>query len=135
MRANKKASTASEADSGESSTGSLAFFDHAMLSWKTSAHSLFEDCNEYSETLLGAGMMRNGHIYRRLPLVQFTDVPGFSLLPTPLATDWKGGSRQRENCKSQFRHWVTLVTGLSYPHPSAVEALMGFPPEWTEFEC
>lgn len=120
---------------GESSIGSLAYYDRSTHSWKTSERSLFEDCNESLETLLNAGLMRNGRLYPRVPLARHINVSGFSYLPTPLASDWKGGSRVRENCKSQFRHWVTLVTGLPYPNPSAVEAFLGFPTGWTDLNC
>jgi len=120
--------------SGQSSPESLASFDHTTQSWKTSVLSLFEDSDASLETFANSGLMRNGQCFRRRPLVQHTDATGFSLLPTPLATDWKGGTRQRDLVKSQLRHWITCVTGLRYPNPLAYEAMMGFPASWTELE-
>lgn len=110
-----------------------SFVQNASLS-KTSVDSQETDSSEFSETCMKSGMTRNVRFSARRPLVQHTDVPGYLYLPTPLATDWKGGSRQKRLVKSQLRHWITCTTGLSYPHPSAYEALMGFPISWTELD-
>lgn len=81
-----------------------------------------------------AGLMLNGKIYQRHSLARHINVSGYSYLPTCLATDYKGGSRQRKNVKSQLRHWITVTTGLPYPNPLAYEAMMGFPARWTELD-
>ena len=101
---------------------------------KTSEHCEAEASMSSSKILPKHGMMRNGQVSARHPLVPFINVKGCSLLPTPNATDWKGGSHQRKNIKSQLRHLITCLTGLPYPNPSAYEPLMGFPTGWTELE-
>jgi hypothetical protein len=41
------------------------------------------------------GMMQNGKLYERVMSVHHTKEPGYSLLPTPAARDYKGpGTRQ-----------------------------------------
>lgn len=124
----------SDQDSGLKCSESQESFVQVASSSKTSVVSQETDLSEFSATYIKSGMTRNGQFSARLPLVQHTDVPGYLYLPTPLATDWKGGSRQKRLVKSQLRHWITCTTGLSYPHPSAYEALMGFPISWTELD-
>jgi hypothetical protein len=80
----KKESTGNEADSGLSLPESLANYDRATSSWKTSQRSLFEEWAEFSATWPQSGMMLNGTCYRRPPLVHGISDAGFSLLPLNL---------------------------------------------------
>lgn len=94
-------------------------------------NSLIEDWIACSPTLPDSGSMRNGQLFARPkwgPGIGESECP---FVPTPTATDYKGGMVDPSRV-SQFRHWVTTLTGLPYPHPSAVEGLMGFPIGWTE---
>lgn len=82
--------TVSAPGSGESTAVSLASYDPASCSWRTSG--LFEaaDSPLYSETLPRSGMTRSGTLYLLPPLVRLTSViaSGSSRpLPTPMATD------------------------------------------------
>lgn len=56
----------------------------------------------------------------------------YGLLPTPLASDWKGRwGRTHDNL---LKNYLPRRFGGSYPHPSLVEAMMGFPSSWTDLE-
>ena len=57
--------------------------------------------------------------------------------PTPLAADWKGGTTSLRNGKprlDQFRHWVKVLYGWTYPIPEHSELIMGIPQGWTELK-
>ena len=61
------------------------------------------------------------------------------LLPTPVATDWKGGtsSIRKDTGKQrldQWRDYVKSVYGMTYPHPTHSEMRMGWPIEWTDLK-
>jgi hypothetical protein len=61
------------------------------------------------------------------------------LLPTVLATDWKGGTTaaRQDNGKLRFDQWrdyVKLKHGLTYPHPTHSELRMGWPQGWTDLK-
>jgi hypothetical protein len=126
-------STATEADSGESLRELLASYDQSMSSWRTVQRSLFGDSTECLATLPDSGLMRSGRLYE-LPRWG----PGMgenecTFVPTPLASDHKGGLRNvTPDRLSQFRHWISALTGLLYPNPSAVEPMMGYQTGWTE---
>jgi hypothetical protein len=60
-------------------------------------------------------------------------------LPTPLATDWKGGTTaaRKDNGKLRFDQWrdyIKLEYGMTYPHPTHSELRMGWPTEWTDLK-
>lgn len=94
--------TASAADYGASTPESLASFDRATSSWRTSQLSLDGDSTAYSETLPRSGTMRNGTLYRLPPLVRLiAGIGSGSLLPTPTASDATGsGSRNTPTSKA-----------------------------------
>jgi len=87
-----------------------------------------------------SGMTQNGRCYPLANLVQHTHESGCSLWPTPTATDYKGASDGAKKAKASRAGYLRYAThpndkgGSSYPHPSFVEALMGFPEKWTELE-
>lgn len=61
-----------------------------------------------------------------------------SLIPTPTARDWKGASGNenldRSRLTTYLHHSGGPTTNTSYPHPSFVEAMMGFPEGWTDLD-
>ena len=93
-----RVSTASAADYGSSTPDSLASFDRATSSWRTSQLSLDGDSTAFSETLPRSGTMRNGTLYRLPPLVRLiAGIGSGSLLPTPCESnaDRGGGGESR----------------------------------------
>lgn len=91
------------------------------------------------ETFPKSGMMHNGKLYPRVPLVQNIKGKGFSLLPTPKASDWmKMIFSEESSLKATFGSHVNStpihvlkMIGLS-PTESFYEWLMGFPKKWTD---
>lgn len=54
-------------------------------------------------------------------------------LPTPTASDWRGGKRKRKaGSQANLRDEFTQKTGLLYLHPEDFEAAAGLPTTWTE---
>ncbi len=74
----------------------------------------------------------------RVALGHSTSVTGCSCsasLPTPTASDWKGGKRkQKAGTQANLRDVFTQTTGLLYLHPEDLEAAQGFPATWTELK-
>lgn len=92
------ASTESARGCGESSSVSLATWDPATSSWRTSQRCLFEGWARFSESWPRAGSMRRGIAYPRRPSAPLTAATGSSWsrgeYPTPSATPY--GSAQNE---------------------------------------
>ncbi len=134
---------------GEKSFDWLASYSLASSSWKTSQTFLLENGGlglaEYSETWPRSGMMRSGHAFQLPTLAYPTQGIGYSLLPTPNATDAYGWTRVS---KTRVRHsiWTALKRGgqirFNYfpqwanftPSQAATlsEMTMGFPMGWTD---
>ena len=96
-------STEREADSGASTRGSFAFFDHATSLWRTYQHSLAGGLVEFSETWPKSGMTRSGIAYpllRSVPRIAATE----SGLPAPRA----------ERAGRTVRLYPGEVTGTSH---------------------
>jgi hypothetical protein len=72
---------------GQSTPVSLASFDPATSSWRTSQLSLLEAWDEFSETWPRSGMTRSGTAYQLQPLAPLTRGIASGLLPTPVAHD------------------------------------------------
>jgi hypothetical protein len=68
---------------GPNSLDSLASYDRATQSWRTSQHSLFGGLDEFSETWPRSGMTRSGTAYQLQPLAPPTGEIESGLLPTP----------------------------------------------------
>ena len=129
--------TASAADSGASLPVSWAKYDRATHSLRTRQCLLFEDSTECCATLPRWGMMRAGDVSERTPPDWITNANESGLLPTVLATDWKGGTtairKDRGDLRTdQWRDYVKIKYGLTYPHPTHSELRMGWPQGWTE---
>lgn len=79
--------------SGPSSAESFAFYDRDTSSWRTSQACFPGVSDTYSETWPRSGMTRNGHAYRRPPLVRLTSGGGSSSWPTPHGFPKQGQAR------------------------------------------
>jgi len=125
-------------------------FDLDTSSLRMSQRLLFADLNECSVALPRAGTMRNGKLFRRRCWARRMKETGFSLWPTPQASDGKRMEFSREaHLKHQARNrligWGTGPAGLNVvahcqiefdgcPTANFVEWLMGFPMNWTAIE-
>lgn len=107
----------------------------------------------YSGTWPTSGMMRNGTVSQRKPWVQRIDDPGYSLWPTPTASEAKRArfcnrpdifSRAKEHgiLKGRFTSGAAGYTSMAtmigfglFPTPMFFEWMMGFPPNWTRPDC
>lgn len=102
---------------GPSSLDSLASFDPATSSWRTSQLSLLEEWDEFSETWPRSGMTRSGIAYRRQPLAPLIGGIAFGSLPTPSATSYgynqqdSPGAAVRPSLETMARKglWPTLT--------------------------
>jgi hypothetical protein len=80
--------------------------------------------------------MRAGELLAQTPVDFSITVPDSGWLPTPTATDGKGGTtairkdtgKQRAD---QLRHYVKIRFGVTYPNPRWLDRVMGFPTDWT----
>ena len=75
--------------SGANTGDSLANFDPATSSWRTSQRCLVEGWSRFSETWPRSGMTRSGTAYRLPTLAPLTDATESGLLPTPEASNTK----------------------------------------------
>lgn len=96
---------------------------------------------ESSGTLPKWGMMLDGEL-RALPdLEPFIDEKEWLLLPTPVATDYKGGAlrknskKQMSNLKEHIYIFFKDAMKSIYLHPRFLENMMGFPTGWTELNA
>ena len=127
----------SAAGYGENTAGSLASYDPASSSWKTSQLCLVEGLAPFSATWPRSGMMRNGIAYQLPTLVRDNFGTEFGLWPTPNATAFKGGRSSprlgvKNPEKNNWQDWCSLVLGQRYPVPETAEQVMGFPEGYTE---
>jgi hypothetical protein len=128
------ASKASEAGYGESLRDSLANYDRASRSWRTSAPSLFGGLDTFSETWPKWGWMRSGSAFRLVPLAHLSGENVSGLLPTPTASD--ADTHHSDTIRfDSLSVFLRRTFGYpSYPNPRFVEWMMGFPIEWTALE-
>ena len=138
--------------SGSNLPDSLANYDHATSSWKTSQHCLLEGSTPFSETWPRSGMMRSGIAYRLPTLAPRILENESGLLPTPTnqlcpsMMKWAGCRRyamltpNAGNSKWRFT-WQELggsgnpyrgtEFGRTKIHPWEWEWMMGYPKDWT----
>lgn len=126
-------------DSGPRCLGSFVRFNPDSYSWRTRQHSLFGGLEEFSGTWPQWGLMLNGECWELTSVDTTIEGNASGLLPTPIATDWKGGttSRRKDNGKERYDQWrdyVKLKYGMTYPHPTHSEVRMGFPEGWSELK-
>ena len=89
------------------------------------------------KTLPAWGMMLDGVCLEVATLARTTIGNDCGYLPTVLATDWKGGTTSiRKDSGTprldQWRHYVKLKFGMTYPHPTHSELRMAWPERWTD---
>jgi hypothetical protein len=121
----------------------LGRVDPNTLSLKTAQYLLNEDWREYSQDLPASGMMRNGVVYRAINSVSSNTVKDYILLPTPIKHDAKCSVRIDQyfgNLKQRlFRNLAEFLrdgpTDGRYPNPVLSEALMTFPPLYTDLSA
>ena len=124
---------------GQKWLASFVKYDQDSSLWKTHQCSLLGDLDEFLGTWPQWGLMQDGECWE-LTLQDLTISETESgLLPTVLATDWKGGTTasRPDNGKlrlDQWRDYVKLKHGLTYPHPTHSELRMGWPQEWTDLK-
>jgi len=124
---------------GQKWLASFVKFDQDLSSWKTHQCSLLGGLDEFLETWPQWGLMQDGECWE-LTLQDLTISETESgLLPTVLATDWKGGTTasRPDNGKlrlDQWRDYVKLKHGMTYPHPTHSELRMGWPQDWTDLK-
>ncbi len=95
------------------------------------------DLSESSKALPVWGIMQDGAVLEVITQVRIIEERESGYLPTVLATDWKGGTtairkdrgRQRLD---QWRDYVKVKFGMTYPHPTHSELRMGWPEGWTD---
>jgi len=111
---------------GTSSLGSLASYDHATSSWRTSQRSLLEEWEPFSETFPRSGMTRSGTLFQLQPLVRRTGGNGSGSLPfgTPTANEKLATAYPTPNMGERFRrrhggNLLESVANVIYPTPSA----------------
>ena len=94
--------------------------------------------SEFSETLPTWGTMWAGGLRAQPQLAPSIDVSGWRLLPTPIATDYKGGRtmvRQGATEKNSLRDFCRIALNMTYPSCKLCEIMMGFPPGWTDLSA
>ena len=145
--------------SGANMLGSLARYDRATSSWKTSQLCLGGGLETFSETWPRSGMMRSGIAYRLPTLAPLTAATASGLWPTPRANDgekrgeiandirsvlpaaakhwptptsrdWRSGKASQATMDRNARPLSEVVGGTL--NPTWVEWLMGFPLGWTD---
>lgn len=133
----------------------FAFYDPATHLLKTRQVSLLSECMTFSETLPRSGLMRNGMLFQRPPLVPLTSGNGFGYLPTLQASSDSMNERlnagnastcyRKANGESRpsgakigsslrwsqefVNEWLRTGGNLN---PEWLEVLMGYPIGWTE---
>lgn len=129
----------------------FVFYDLDTLLWKTYQLSFLADLEQFSENWPKSGMMRNGRCYQRPCLAHHISGKGFSLLPTPCASEGSHKNKQYlrprekwETCSSLIALLIGAEFGLtekqSRPkgryifNPEFAEWLMGVPSGWTDLD-
>lgn len=127
-----------EADSGKRWRGLLVRYDQDMFSSKTVLCSEQEDSALFSKTLPKWGMMQDGECWERTMSEHLTKDNESGLWPTPQRVDYKGTSRDSafQQRAAQYNLWSMGQREHStiYPSPTAYEAIMGWPMQWTELK-
>jgi hypothetical protein len=104
---------------GASSLGSLASYDPATLSWRTSQRCLLEEWAPFSATFPRSGMTRSGTLFRLQPLVRRTGGKESGLWATPVANQSAAASLPallKEAKRLHLRRQWTLATQVAAEH-------------------
>lgn len=112
-------------------------------SWRTWQQSMTDSWGLYLARWPNAGMMLNGIAYRRVGLDGGICDKDSTPWPTPTASDYKGASQGcrkiRDKEISMLRyflhyHFAKPHQKTSYPHPTLLEKMMGYPIGHTELK-
>jgi hypothetical protein len=115
--ASERELTENAADSGASLPESLANYDRATSSWRTSQLCLDGEWAEFSETWPRSGMTRNGKTYELPTLVHHTGESESGLWPTPRAIYGEHpGMTHPSHLTGEIHFW---------PTPQAHDAICG----------
>jgi len=138
------ASKANEADSGEKCPGSLAKYDRATSSWRTSQRCFIEGWARFSEIWPRWGLMRDGVCWDAQISAARNPENASGLWPTLKASDGDQYSRnfayfeRRQKVAPDLPVMVALKTPPTEAgfygrlNPDWCEWLMGFPVGWTK---
>ena len=130
LTATVRALLASAPGSGLNTRAWLASYDPALSSWRTLQSCWVEGSEKFSVRWPRSGMTQNGIAYGLRALDCPTTAIGFGLLPTPMASDFKGGCKTGR--LSELKHFLLLKFGMKYPPVSLLTDMMGFPEGWAE---
>lgn len=112
--------------SGNISRESLMRYDQKSYSWKMSQASFLEEVSQqFFPVLPKSGMMLNGSVYQLPQWEHLIDEKESSSWPTPLARDWKGGTRKGTDyygLDTAAERWMTPNTMDALP-PKSQETL------------
>ena len=114
---------------GHISQKPFAYFDQESSSWKTFQVSLLQEWVKFSETWPRAGMMRNGILYRLLPLELRISEKESSSWPTPDCQSYRDGRVVRKEMKGKhsmsLHHAVQMWPTPTTPRPHDNEKTVG----------
>ena len=133
-------STESDQECGNTWRGSLAKFDPDSRSWKTAQCSVLGGLEPFLETWPRWGLMRNGECWEQTTSAPHTSEIESGLLPTPVATDYKGArtpealTKAGRNERNNLRDFLRSRLGWKMPTPAGTEILMGWPLGWTDLK-
>ena len=138
-----------EAECGIKWRGWLAKYNQNSCSWKTPQCSLLEEEQESLETLPKWGMTVDGLLWEQPMWMPHTKEREFGFLPTPVASDCKGGTSKTVHYINQRYVRISLTTGTEFgaklsaayqlmtgsPLPANFsEWMMGWPQGWTDLK-
>jgi len=121
----------------------FAWLDHDTGLWRTWQQSMTDTWALFLERWPAAGMMQNGIAYRREGLEGGICDKDSTPWPTPTASDHKGSSsgckkiRNKEISMLRYFlhfHFAKQHQKTTYPNPSLLEAMMGYPIGHTELK-
>ena len=109
------ASAVSAAVCGSSTSGSLASYDPASSSWRTSQFSLFGGLTLYSGDWPRSGMVRSGRLYALPTLALRTSESGSSAWPTPTVC----GNHNRKGASAESGDGLATAARSTWGTPRA----------------
>jgi hypothetical protein len=145
----EKVLTENDQDSGKKWHGWLAKYNQDSCSWKTAQCSLITDSEEFLEIYPTSGLMRDGLLWEQTKLAHHIKETEFGYLPTPVASDCKGGTSNTVQYKNQKFVRISLTTGTQFGAklsaayqlmigknlpPIFSEWMMGWPIGWTDLK-
>jgi len=95
----------------------LAHYDQNTLSWKMSEDTLALDLAQSLQTLPKSGMTQDGKLYELVMLVRPIKEQESSLLPTPLARDYKGVDGRKEGLEAKLLPTPTAMHVRNHDEP------------------